>query len=135
MNMKKVIFLILLAFQFGNVMAYDKEFECRARVDPSRSRAQWGIDMRKQMLQECGNKNLQSCGQKYVQKITAQKAKDDADARRMFNERNLDEFTRIMILTNNVSMETAAYIGLKYDNKTADQIADEMYSKCLSMGR
>jgi hypothetical protein len=133
--MRKFLSFLLFLNLISNAYAYDKEAVCRSRIEFDTKRAQWGLDLRQEMIKVCGNKNLNTCGQKYIQKINEQKLKDDMATREYFNTHTVDEFVRIIMLTDNISMESAALTALKYDGKTANQVANEMYSKCLTAGR
>jgi len=133
--MKYFFIVLLLLFISPHAFAFDQELECRKMVQFSTERAQWGIDMRKEMLKVCKGKNFDSCLKPYTEKISDQKTADDQLARTYFDSHDVSQASRTMVLTTNMFASTAALTGLKWDSKSADQIANDLYLKCLRMGR
>jgi len=128
-------FFIVLSLLFipNPAFALDQELECRLRVKLNTERAQWGIDMRKEMLKVCKSKNLDACLKPYTDKIEDEKLKDDQVVRAFFEKNDMGQARRILELATNMSASTAALTGLKWDSKSADQIANDLYLKCLRM--
>lgn len=111
-------------------LAFDKEAYCRMSMEENKKRAEWGAQLRIEMLSKCTTKNLQQCGQKYVKLIDQQYEKDVAAFIDMFNKQSVSQVDRIYLQGVSVNMKSAALEALKFD-KNPNSIVIDMYSDCL----
>lgn len=127
--MKKIVltFLILIC----NVSyAFDKEAICRLRIKSNTERAEWGIQLRNEMLKKC-KVNIDVCAKPFLKQISDRDEKDNLKAIESFDRNNFSQTERVLTLAWIISDNTAALIGFKYDGKNANQVALENYSYCL----
>lgn len=130
--MKKFLVCVFLPLVSFSVNAFDKEAICRSRIEGDKNRAAWGISMRQEMLKKCKT-SLDVCAKPYLKKINEVKQKDDLELIDFFSRTgNVEQSVRISMLTDNISMQTAALIGFKEDGKTPNEVALENYNACLS---
>ena len=133
--MKKITYLssilALSVFSFDANSYIDIEALCRNGVKFNNQRAQWGIDMRKDMITNCKNKDLNVCVKPYYENIKTQKITDDKNLIDYLNSNQVDESMRIVLVGSNIWKENAAMMGLLSGKKSADEISLEIYQKCL----
>ena len=129
-----IFFLGFLVVRLANA-ELDKEAICRSRISQDIQRAQWGIGMREEMFKNCKNKNINVCAKPYISAIQAQSVKDDKALQAYFDNHQVGQAMRFIMLTDNIAMWKAATAGLKEDGLTADDIANQNYHFCLGTGR
>jgi len=122
--------LLLCIFSFDANSYIDIEALCRNGVKFNTQRAQWGIDMRMEMLSNCKNKNINICIKPYSENIKTQRVTDDKNLIEYLNSNQVTESMRIILVGSNTWKENAATMGL-FSGKNADEISIEIYQKCL----
>lgn len=130
--MKKFLVLLALALISLGACAMDIEGICRMRIEQNTNRAQWGLDMRKDMLAKCKNKNMQSCSQPYLNAIDRQEVKDKETVVESFRITQANPTVKMLLLAQASSDTTAALRGLRGTGGSAKEIAYRMYSECVS---
>lgn len=130
--MKKALLLLVLALCSLGAYAMDIEGICRMRIEQNTNRAQWGLDMRKDMLAKCKSKNTQGCSQPYLNAIDKQETKDKETVVESFRITQADPTVKMLLLAQASSDTTAALRGLRGTGASAKEIAYRMYSECVS---
>ena len=131
--MKKLLITLLLAVLSTSAMAkpFDKEEYCRTKIDIDTSRAKLGIQMRTEMSNKCKG-SIVVCAESYEKRIDDQEEKDKLELIKIFNRESPPADVRFLMLATVASMKTAALMGF-YEGKTTNQIALELYSRCLNV--
>lgn len=131
--MKRALFLTVLIIGFFSNVGNAKDERCVSRIKGDTEYAQWGIELRAEMLRECGRKPSKSCLQKYENKIRALSDKDTEAIRKAFpNPRESDPAYNAAI-DRSVSYIMAARGGYTGPWRSAEEVADFQYRLCAGL--
>lgn len=131
--MKNLLYLlILISFSAGAIAGVDIDSFCKANIDANSQRAQWGLDLRQTMLQNCVDQNLRICSKPYTDSIIRQEQLDEASLSDSFQVRQPSATIRFLMQTATREKTTAAYMALRGVDPTAQQIAEQIYRDCVA---
>lgn len=110
----------------------DIERYCQANIPANIERAQWGFDLRAEMLDQCEGQNLRICSQPYQDKITKQERVDSFALKEMLKRLQVSNLKQYLMEKASLQKTTAAYMALRGAGTSAEAVAQLIYSDCLS---
>lgn len=105
---------------------------CQSNIAVNSQRAQWGFDLRVEMLKKCADENLRICSQPYTDLITRQERLDLAELQQQFESTQLSAKTRFLMQAAARQKTSAAYMALRGAADTPEAVAQEIYTQCLT---
>ena len=108
------------------------EASCRGNIRLTTEWAEWGIELRTQLIQTCKKQDTNVCMKKYMDAINVQYQKDLTALLAHFNTATYSQAQRMMMTTHLQFGEVAAGTALK-TGKDPATIANDIYAKCSSI--
>lgn len=128
----RILFITLLAFlSAGASYGGDGEVFCRASIEENTVRAQWGLDLRSEMLIKCKGKNIAQCSRPYSAAIDKQRLDDQVKLVEFFNRKNPSESDKYYFQGASFQLTSAALRGFRGAGSSAKEIAYKMYTECV----
>lgn len=130
--MKKLAWVLLAFAAIYADLALATGNSCEAQIKGNREYAQFGVELRKQMLQECGRKTSAGCKRKYSDQIEALDKKNSAAVDKAFPNPSVDDPSFVAVVGRNLYLKMSAVYGLDGVG-SAKQIADTQYRLCKGL--
>ena len=124
--------LVLLLISTSVSAAVDIDRFCKSNMDANTQRAQWGLDLRQEMEQNCEGQNHRICSHPYRDAIIRQEQADEATLQETYQNRQLNATTSYLLATAARQKTTAAYMALRGVDATAEKIAQLIYQECVN---
>lgn len=131
--MKKLLWLLMLAFGLSAHTAMAHADSCEDRIKGNTEYAQWGIKLRKEMLQECGSKPSKVCQQKYESLIQQQDKKNSAALNKAFPNPSENDPAFLNMVSRNLELILSARGGYTGPWRSASEVADFQYRMCKGL--
>lgn len=133
--MKKILVLLALtcwaSFASAQRQLEEAELFCGERVSYDTKKAQWGLQLRDDMLRQCKGQNLKVCGKPWVDLIDK---KEQADIAYIL-DRTAQQSTRPGVKTEVILATKQHYLAaLKAltTGESAQKISNDLYQMCFS---
>lgn len=132
--MKKLIWLVLLTCFISLANAQSQieiaEALCGQRVSNDREKAQWGLQLRDDMLRQCKGQKLDVCGKPWVDLILK---KEQGEISYVIEKTSQGSRpgVRTEVITGVKQSHTAALRALK-SGQSPQQISNDLYMKCVA---
>lgn len=123
---------MLAVFLIPVQAAVDIERYCQSSVAANAERAAWGLELRSQMLQDCEGQNLRICSQPYRDQIIKQERFDQISLKESLKRQPVGDIAQYLLEKANMQKTTAAYMALRGVGGTADEVAQQIYTECVS---
>lgn len=124
--------LLFILISTGAQAAVDIERFCKSNMAANEQRAQWGLDLRQEMTQNCQGQNLRICSHPYRDAIIRQEQADEAALQETYKNQQLSPTTSYLLGAAARQKTTAAYMALRGVDATAPQIAEQIYQECVN---
>lgn len=130
--MKKLglVLLVFAAFYADHVLA--KGDSCAAQIKGNTEYARFGVELRKQMLQECGRKPSEGCKREYSDQIEALDKKNSAKLHKAFPNPSENDPAFVEAVGRFGNLKMSAIYGLDGVG-SAKHIADLQYRLCAGL--
>lgn len=133
MKFWRIFLALAFIFSINSACAQSSmESFCQSNIEVNTQRAQWGFDLRKEMLQKCVDHNLRICSQPYTDLVTRQERLDRAELEQQFEQTRLSAKTRFLLQAAAREKTSAAYMALRGAADTPEAVAQEIYAQCLT---
>ena len=131
--MKKIwLCIVLMSCLITAHAAVDIERYCRSAIEANTERAQWGFELRADMLDQCEGRNLRICSQPYQDKITSQERIDSIALKEMLKRQPVSDLKQYLMQKASLQKTTAAYMALRGAASDAEAVAQLIYADCIS---
>ena len=129
-KMKNLIIVTVLSLSI-NSYAADFEPVCRSLMKGNLAEAEWGADLRNEMILKCKGKADSGCIDSYMNKFESRRQKDIAEVAEIFQKNNYDEekkkFLRLIVMQQQVARSKAFVNG-----ESPKKITNDIYWGCIN---
>lgn len=130
--MKKLVWLLLAFSALNAHHALAKGESCEAQIKGNTEYAQWGLQLRAEMIRECGRQPSKSCQRKYEKKIEEVDRKNSAAVEKAFPNPSENDPAFVAVVGRNLNLKMSAIHALSGVG-SANQIADLQYRLCKGL--
>lgn len=128
--MKRWLFcLVALFINATATAAWDQDEFCRSCIEGNTANAQWGLELRAEMLKKCGNNPPENCKRKYEKQIDKRREQDKASVKEILSGVPGTKYQLKQSLVRVNEQAAAAFFALETGNP-ATSISADMYSYC-----
>lgn len=133
--MKRVLVLLALtcfaSFAFAQRQLEEAELFCGERVSGDTQKAQWGLQLRDDMLRQCKGKNLKVCSKPWVDLIDKKKQGEIAYIIDRTSQQNTRPGVRTEVILATKQHYLAALEALA-TGESPQKISNDLYQMCFS---
>ena len=131
--MKKLAWVLLAFATLYADVALAKDDSCKERIKGNTEYAQWGFQLRAEMLNKCGRKPSKSCERTYMNKITEIDKKNTDLLNKAFPNAKENDPAFVEAVGRNLDLYMSAKSGLQGLFGSASGVADFKYRMCKGL--
>jgi len=130
---KKLAWVLLAFATLYADVALAKGDSCKERIKGNTEYAQWGFQLRAEMLNKCGRKPSKSCERTYMNKITEIDKKNTDLLNKAFPNAKENDPAFVEAVGRNLDLYMSAKSGLQGLFGSASGVADFQYRMCKGL--